>query len=104
MEPIDRQERRQDRRDAAVRRDQRQPQSDTLIDRLTSDAALDAFREAWEQADAEGDKGNRVRRGMVAAVDTVFDPHHGTRCQDNADRLEDSGLWKCRVCGAVVTR
>lgn len=39
-----------------------------LLERLTEQRCLDAFRTAWEQADAEDDKGNRVRRGMAAAI------------------------------------
>lgn len=43
-----------------------------LIARLTSEPALAAFREAWAQADAEGATGDRVRRGMVAAIEVVL--------------------------------
>ena len=35
---------------------------------ILSDAGLAAFRREWKQADAEGDTGNRVRRGMLAAI------------------------------------
>jgi hypothetical protein len=40
-------------------------------DQLTSEPALAAFREAWQQADAEGATGDRVRRGMAAAIEAV---------------------------------
>lgn len=39
--------------------------------RLTSEPALAAFREAWLKADEEGAEGDRVRRGMVAAIEAV---------------------------------
>lgn len=42
-----------------------------VAEHLTSEPALAAFREAWEQADAEGTKGDRVRRGMAAAIEAV---------------------------------
>lgn len=43
-----------------------------LVERLTEQRCLDAFREAWQQADAENDKGNRVQRGMTAAIEAAL--------------------------------
>lgn len=42
-----------------------------VAEHLTSEPALAAFREAWLEADAEGAKGDRVRRGMAAAIKAV---------------------------------
>lgn len=39
-----------------------------LVERLTEDRCLDAFRAAWVEADLEGKDGDRVRSGMVAAI------------------------------------
>lgn len=37
-------------------------------------------------------------------VPQMQDEHAGTRCEDNADRVGDSGAWLCRICGRAVTR
>ena len=34
-----------------------------------------AFKDEWENADQEGDTGNRVRRGLAAALATVTEPN-----------------------------
>ena len=39
--------------------------------RRREDAAVAAFKAAWHRADEEGDEGNRVRRGLRAALDTI---------------------------------
>lgn len=33
--------------------------------------AVEKFKAAWHEADAEGDEGNRVRRGLEAALTDV---------------------------------
>lgn len=38
------------------------------IERLSEDRCLQAFKDAWARADAEKDAGNRVRRGLAAAM------------------------------------
>lgn len=35
------------------------------------EAAVDAFKAAWHKADSEGDDGNRVRRGLRAALQSI---------------------------------
>mgnify|MGYP001163333308 FL=1 len=39
--------------------------------RRREDAAVAAFKAAWHVADEMGDTGNRVRRGLRAALDTI---------------------------------
>lgn len=39
-----------------------------LLERLTEDHCLQAFRKGWHEADDEGASGDRVRRGIAAAI------------------------------------
>lgn len=49
-------------------------ETETLVRRflspenLISEEMVELFRQAWEQANSEGDVGNRVRRGLHAAL------------------------------------
>lgn len=41
---------------------------------LTAGPSLAAFRQAWLDAHERGDTGNRVRQGMIAAIESVENP------------------------------
>lgn len=51
-----------------------------------TDEAVEAFKAAWHQADAEGDEGNRVLRGLTAAG-----PHIAAEVR----RAPDGCAWCC---------
>ena len=57
------------------------------------DARVAAFKAEWEKADAEGEAGNRVSRGLAAAdalvtVEMIAAALHGDECPDDPDEGE----------------
>ena len=57
------------------------------------DARVAAFKAEWAKADAEGDAGNRVSRGLAAAdavvtVEMIAEVLHGDECPEDPDEGE----------------
>ena len=62
-----------------------------------NDEMVKRFKEAWDEADVEGDAGNRVRRGLSAALSVVDESElaeviHaaicGEKCPDDPARVD----------------
>lgn len=53
-----------------------------MAEHTPSPQAVEAFRAAWHEADAEGDEGNRVSRGLAAAL-----AHHDAELRAEVERL-----------------
>jgi len=58
-----------------------------------TDAMIEAFKQAWVQADADGDAGNRVRRGLTAALGVAEDADTSAEATLAAVRAARDETW-----------
>lgn len=61
--------------------------------------AVEAFKKAWHEADAEGDVGNRVARGLAAAAPHIAEQALLDAAKEIAAKTPDTRLSQAYCAG-----